>query len=155
MRHKSSLSFSRKYFTCSLRKYFGYFLPNSSFRCSRAYVSFSVLLSRSEKSGRKIIPSIFGIASGEICFATTSPTNKSLASLWLTILCICSGINSWRIGTATAPYVIVARKATAQWLMFRPQIAILSPGTTPLLSNKICIFSIFLATSLYCSVEPW
>ena len=154
MRARSSESDSRKYETCSFRKYFGNFFPKSSLRCSLANVSFSVLLTMREKSGRFMIPSRCGISSGFICFATTSPTNNSLASLWFTMLCICSGINSWSTGTATAPYVMVARKATAQWLMFLPQIAILSPGFTPLFSKRMCIFSIFLATSLYCRVAP-
>ena len=39
------------------------------------------------------------------------------------------------------------QKATAHWLLFRPQTAILSPFITPLFSNRMWSFSIFLATS--------
>ena len=101
---------------CSLRKYFGYRLPNISFRCSRANVSCSLRD--------------------------------------MTMLCICSGVNSFCTGTAIAPYVSVARNATAQWLLLRPHRAILSPRFTPLFSNMMWSFSIFRATSWNCSVAP-
>ncbi len=48
----------------------------------------------------------------------------------------------------------VARKATAQCALLRPQTAILSPGLMPALSNTIWNLAIFRATSLYCSVIP-
>ena len=50
--------------------------------------------------------------------------------------------------------VSVAKKATAHWEEFRPQRAILSPFWIPLFSKRMCIFSIFLATSWNCSVCP-
>ena len=58
------------------------------------------------------------------------------------------------IEVLTAPYVRVARNATAQCELLRPQIAILSPFCTPLFSKRICNFSILRATSWYCNVAP-
>ena len=60
------------------------------------------------------IPSSSGIADSFRFSHTISPTSSNLASEWLTILCTLSALNSWRIGTITAPYVSVARKVTPQ-----------------------------------------
>ena len=58
------------------------------------------------------------------------------------------------MGTATAPYANVAKKATAQCDEFRPHIAILSPFCIPAASIKMCSFSILRAISLYWYETP-
>ena len=63
-----------------------------------------------------------------------------------------SGLNSWRIGTATAPYARQAMKTTIQEEEFFPQMATLSPGVSPAAWKKdvdflhvCCHFRIFIA----------
>ena len=57
------------------------------------------------------------------------------------MLCICSALNSWRMGTTTAPYVRVARNVTAQWAELRPQMAILSFLYTAVLKEYVQFFN--------------
>ena len=100
-------------------------------------------------SDMKITPSSFGMRLSSRFSQIAASTKRRRESEWLMRWWAMSGLNSWRMGTATTPAVRQERKATIQLLEFLPRIATLSPGFSPACSNRMCILAIMIASSLY------